>query len=260
MASISARICLLLLAASVAGAGLAQDKEADTEKKVQITPQDKFILDMFSAYRNKTLCMLGTVPIATVRKLVVEQLKASGLAEGATATAQQVEAAVWTRFPCPFSPYRAELIPANAKDVAGVWLFPHDSQPYRYGAESTQQPATQAQAISCEAVAFYPGGEYRTGAVAGANTRCPFQTAADMNPARKRPRVAQWAMVSDGRLRVTRTDIPDYAEEWDIYLATKGFQALNMEINAGDLVAFRRGEVGYDAGASSEFRHLQRLK
>ena len=56
-------------------------------------------------------------------------LKASGAAE--TVTQQQVETAIWTRFPCPFSPYRAEVLPATAKHVEGVWLFPFDSQPYR---------------------------------------------------------------------------------------------------------------------------------
>jgi hypothetical protein len=260
MISISARICLLVFAVLFAGPGFGQDKKESAETGVHVSPQGKFILDMFAAHNNDTLCMLGDVPVATIERLVFGQLKASGLAEGATATPQQVQAAVWTLFPCPFSPHRAELIPASAKDVAGVWLFPHDSQPYRYGAKSLQQPATAEQAVSCEAVGFYPGGEYRTAEVPGANTPCPFHKAADMNPARKRPRVAKWAIESKGKLRVTRTDMPDYAEEWDIYLATKGFQALNLEIKAGDLVAYRRGEKGYDASASSEFRHLQRLK
>ena len=67
-------------------------------------------------------------------------------------------------------------------------------------------------------------------------------------------------MLSDGRLKVTRTDGKEHVEEWDVYAATKAFQALNMEIKAGDLIAFLRREKDNDVNAATEFRHLQRLK
>jgi hypothetical protein len=67
-------------------------------------------------------------------------------------------------------------------------------------------------------------------------------------------------VVSDGRLRVTRSDVKEYIEEWDVYAVTRGFQALNLEIKAGDLVAYRRREPNNDVNAATEFRHLQRLK
>jgi hypothetical protein len=192
--------------------------------------------------------------------MVIEQLKASGVRVGQTATQAQLETAIWTLFPCPFSPYRAELVPATAKDVEGVWLFPHDSQPYRYGPKSPQQPTRPDQAVACEAVGYYPKGELRTGMVMGANTRCPFRRAADLSAARKRPRVFSWEMVSDGRLKVTRTGVEDYVEEWDVYLATKSFAALNLEVKAGDLLAYLRRDKDNDVNAATEFRHLQRLK
>ena len=244
-----------------AGAAPAQDKEKDAqtkEKEAAAAQLDKFILDLFNAHQGKTLCMLGNVPVPVVRSLVVDQLKASGVS--GTATQEQVENAVWTRFPCPFSPYRAELLPATAKDVEGVWLFPYDSQPYRYGPKSPMQPTDPAKAIACEVVGYFPAGELRTGAVLGAKRACPFCKAADINPARKAPRVASWAMAADGRLKVTRSDLKDYIEEWDVYVVTKGFQALNMEIKVGDLIAFLRREKDNDVNASTEFRHLQRLK
>ena len=126
------RIAALLFALAV-GTASAQDKgkekDAQTkEKEAAAAQMDKFILDMFNAHQGKTLCMLGNVPVPVVRSLVVDQLKASGIA--GTATQQQVENAVWTRFPCPFSPYRAELLPATAKDVEGVWLCPGMSRPF----------------------------------------------------------------------------------------------------------------------------------
>jgi hypothetical protein len=251
-----------LALALAAGGAPAQDKEKETrvtEKEAQAAQMDKFILDMFNAHQGNTLCMLGNVPVPVVRALVVEQLKASGVGAGESASQQQVETAIWTRFPCPFSPYRAEVVPATAKDVQGAWLSPEDSQPYRYGPRSAKQPATRAEAITCEAVGYFPKGELRTGTVVGSKT-CPFRKAADLNPARKRPRVANWSMPSDGRLKVTRSDVNDYIEEWDVYAVTKSFQALNMEIKAGDLIAYLRRDKDNDVNAATEFRHLQRLK
>ena len=263
MTSISVRLCLALLVAALAGPGLAQDKGKEAPDKAmaaQTAQMDKFIVDMFNAHQGKTLCMLGVVPVPVVRAMVVEQLKAFGVGAGGSATQEQIEAAIWTRFPCPFSPFRAELLPATAKDVQGAWLFPYESQPYRYGPNSPRQPSDPATAIACEVVGYFPKGELRTGSVLGAKTRCPFRKAADLAPVRKRPQIVSWSMPSEGRLKVTRTDGKEQVEEWDVYLATKTFQALNMEIQAGDLIAYLRREKDNDVNAATEFRHLQRLK
>lgn len=256
-------VAFALALALLAGAASAQDakgKEAPqaTEKEAQVAQMDKFILDMFRAHQGDTLCMLGNVPVGVVRGMVVDQLKAFGVKD--SATQQQVESAVWTVFPCPFSPFRAEVIPAKAKDVEGTWLFPYDSQPYRYGPKSPRQPTDPASAIACEAIGYYPKGELRSGTVLGAKSKCPFHKAADLAPARKRPQLLSWSMISDGRLKVTRTDGKEHVEEWDVYAVTRSFQALNMEIKAGDLIAFRRRDKDNDVNASTEFRHLQRLK
>jgi hypothetical protein len=261
MNSLLSRSVFLVLLCAVAGPGLGQDKQdkadgADKEKAAQIAQMDKFILDTFKANQGTTLCMLGNVPVASVRAMVVAQLKVAGVGE--SATQKQVETALWTVFPCPFSPFREEVRPATAKDVAGAWLFPEDSQPFRYGPSSPSQPAKRAEAVTCEAVGFFPKGELRTGTVVGSPT-CPFRKAADLAAARKRPRVASWAMVADGKLKVTRTDNKDYLEEWDVFAVTKTFRALTMELKAGDLITYLR-DKNSDVNASTEFRHLQRLK
>lgn len=252
--------------ALAAGGAFAQDKDKEAaptdaqakDREARAAQLDKLVLDMFNTHQGNTLCMLGNVPVPVVRGMVVDQLKASGVTGNATQL--QVETAIWTAFPCPFSPLRPELLRATAKDIEGAWLFPLESQPYRYGPKSPSQPTDPAKAIACEAVGYFPGGELRTGVVMGAKSKCPFRKAADLNPARKAPRVASWTMVADGRVRVTRSDNKDYIEEWDIYLVTKSFQALNMEIKAGDLVSFQRRTADNDVNASTEFRHLQRLK
>ncbi|HUN67318.1 MAG TPA: hypothetical protein VMU46_00860 [Burkholderiales bacterium] len=266
MHRIVSRALVAILFAAFAAHGSTQEKDKDESKKAdkakldEIARMDNFILDMFKAHKGKTLCMLGDVPVGKIRGMVVEMLKVYGVAAGQSAAQEQVETAVWTLFPCPFSPFRAEVLPATAKDVEGVWLFPHDAQPYRYGPNSSQQPTSPDKAGSCEAVGYYPKGELRTAVVMGANTPCPFQKAADLAPARKRPRVASWEMIRDGRLKVTRTDVNDYVEEWDIFVATKAFAALNMQIKAGDLIAYLRRDMDNNVNAATEFRLLQRLK
>jgi len=238
-----------LSAALSAGLAIAQAPAPD--------PVAAIMLEMFREHDGNTLCMLGDVPVSAARPQVIDQLKANGV--GGSATRLEMEVATWTRFPCPFSPYRAELVPATAADLEGVWLFPHDSQPYRHGPKSPLQPTDRNRAIACEAVGYYPGGEMRTGTVVG-NRACPFKEAADLDPARKKPRVASWSMGPNGRLKVARTDIKDYVEEWDVYTATRSFHALNLAIGAGDLVAYLRRDKDNDLNASTEFRHLQRLK
>src|SRR6185369_2452239 len=141
----------LLLAAllAVSFAARAQDKPAASSPATgeRVTPLGKFILASFRSQSNRTLCSVGDVPVSKVEERVLHEL---GLKAGETVGQDAIEKALWKLFPCPFSPYRPELIPAGTKDVEGVWLFPHESQPYRYGALSPLQPKTVAEGVSCE--------------------------------------------------------------------------------------------------------------
>jgi hypothetical protein len=249
---------LLASLLAVAPAASAQDKPAASGPSAgeRVSPIGKFILDAFRSQGNRTLCSVGDLPVSKFEERVLQEL---GAKAGDSVGQDQIEKALWKVFPCPFSPYRPELIPASAKDLEGAWLYPHESQPYRYGALSPLQPKTAAEAVSCEVIGFYAGGEMRTGRIPGANAKCPFQMASDLDPARKRPRTQNWAIGTAGQLKVTRTDQKDYVEEWDVFQVTKTFQALNMEIRAGDLVAYKRREKGLDPNVSTEFLHLQRL-
>ena len=92
--------------ALAAGGALAQDKEkekaaapapaadeqATKEREARAAQLDKFIPDMFTVHQGNTLCMLGNVPVPVVRSMVVDQLKAGGVA--GAATQQQVETAI----------------------------------------------------------------------------------------------------------------------------------------------------------------------
>ena len=81
----------------------------------------------------------------------------------------------------------------------------------------------------------------------------------------KGQKTAQWEMMHDGRVRITRTDIKNYIEEWDIYVVKKDFEFAGVKFKQGDLAAYRlptldiRENGSYAEDASAMFRHLQRL-
>lgn len=229
---------------------------APKAKPAPANPMDAFIADAFKQNEDNLLCPVR--PFSAVRANVIEQLKADGV--GQSATDGDVLRALYTRFPCPFSPYRAELRPATAADLEGAWVFPDVSQPYRFGPKSPSRPKSRADAIKCEAVGFYAAGEYRTGAVAGEAADCPFSKAADLEPARSRPKVARWSVPRNGRVRIERSDLKDYFEEWDVYAVVAPFRFETLIFDSGELVAYRRAGPDNALNAASEFRHLVRLQ
>ena len=91
-------------------------------------PLGNFIMDMFKRDQGDTLCTEGPAELAQIRATLAEHFK--GTDPQQHVPAKEVAIALWTRYPCPFSPYRPELRPAKAKDIEGVWLFPDSSQKY----------------------------------------------------------------------------------------------------------------------------------
>jgi hypothetical protein len=256
-AILASLLSFAVLTVGVAGAQEVAPKGDAPKGEIKLDPMSKYILDTFKVYEGKTMCAVGNIPIADMRLVVAEYFKTSGA--GSSVAPADVDRALWTLFPCPFSPIRSELVPATGKDLPGVWLFPEDSQPYRFGPRSEKQPTKREQAITCEAVGYYPKGELRTATAVGIGA-CPFQKAADLAPARKRARALTWTLLAKGRLKVTAADTNEPLEDWDTYKAVKPFQILNLSIAAGDLVAYKRWENGNDVNAATEFRHLQHLK
>lgn len=232
---------------------------APTRSTAQEAPQDplsRLIWDMFQMHQGKTLCSVGSTKLSTIRADVVDYIKAKGSSD--TVTAQTVAIALWILYPCPFSPIRPELRPATSEDINGVWLFPESSQKFRFGPRSSQQSSAGPLPVKCDAVGYYPDGELRHAMWAG-KLKCPFEKAADLDDARKNPRVASWSLLRDGRIGVSRTDVVNHIEEWDVYAVTSPFSVYDVQFAVGDLVAYVRRENGNDVGAATQFRHLRRL-
>jgi len=232
---------------------------ASTNSEAQESPQDplsKLVWEMFQMHQGKTLCSVGSTNLSAVRADVVDYLKVKGSSDAVTA--QAVATALWTLYPCPFSPIRSELRPAANKDINGVWLFPESSQKFRFGPRSSRQSPAGPLPVKCDAVGYYPDGELRHAMSAG-KSKCPFEKAADLEDARKNPRVASWSVLRDGRISVSRTDVANHIEEWDVYAVTSPFSVYDVQFAVGDLVAYVRRENGNEVGAATQFRHLQKL-
>lgn len=219
-------------------------------------PLSEFILGMFRMHQGKTLCADGSTMFSSIRSNVANYLKVNDLL--AKATPPVVATAVWTLYPCPFSPSRSELRPAGANDIEGVWLFPESSQKLRFGPNSPQKSPAGPLPVKCDAVGYYSNGELRHAVIAG-QAKCPFEKAADLDIARKNPRVSDWALLRDGRIGVNRTDVANHIEEWDVYAVVTPFAVNDVQFLAGDLIAYARKENGNKFGAATQFRHLQRL-
>lgn len=166
--------------------------------------------------------------------------------------------AVYTAFPCPFSPVRDELKPATKGDLVGTWLMPASSGKLRHAPRSNAWSASSGvPPIKCEGVSFYESGEYRVMQVRG-NFECP--TTEKMQSMHNMPLVQSWEMLPNSRFKISRTDVASHVEEWDVYSVKTTFELLGVTFSAGDLVAYLRRERGNEINAASTFRHLTSLK
>lgn len=253
---------VLLSAALLALPSMALSQETPPTGEGSVAPTDPFaqiVLEMNQLNGMNTLCMSSSWPMDSLKSYVMKTLIRQGQTPGQV-SGEQVARQLWQLFPCPFSPFRPELRLATAVDVEGVWLYPEASQKLRYGPKSkVTSPFGNSNPVRCDALGLYPDGEHRQMFIAGKPMPCPFHTAADMDVARRNPRVASWAIQSPGRLSITRTDVPDHIEEWDMFVVQKAFTYASVQFEPGDLVGYLRREKGNETGASRQFRHLKRL-
>jgi len=218
---------------------------------------DSIILQTFQKHNTKFLCLSSKASLPTLRKNVEEQLNKMGLKN--TPTANDVAKATYMAFPCPFSPNRNELRRSTKKDVAGVWLYPESSIKLKFGPNSPLKSKYASLRIKCESIAYYDDGETRHALIGGRNT-CPFTKASDMDKSRSNPRVSSWEMLANGVIKITRTDIANHIEEWDIFTVVEPFEMLKIKFEVGDLLAYIKKENGNNFNVATQFRHLKRLR
>lgn len=182
---------------------------------------------------------------------------------------EQETTALYVAYPCPFSPERDELKPAIQKDIEGAWLFPESSQKLRLNLNSVAF-RTNPIPSKCDAVVYYPDGEMRAAEIKEKVSlialTCPFintKNIYSLLPSGQK--IVHWALLGEGRVQITRTDVKDYVEEWNIYVVQKDFEFAGVKFKRGDLAAYERpaikitGNHSYQEVISPIFRHLQRL-
>lgn len=218
-------------------------------------PMGKFIQDTAQMNQDKSMCIHDPLS-SMVRMNLIEYLRKMGGQN--SVPPKEVAMAMWALYPCPFSPFRSELRPASDKEVEGIWLFPESSQKLRFPSKSGRQSPAGPVPVKCDAVGYYPNGELRHAVIAG-QTTCPFTKAIDLDVARKNPIVSTWTLLRPGRISVTRTDVANHIEEWDVFSVVTPFSFNDVQFSAGDLIAYVRRENGNDVGAATQFRHLKRL-
>ena len=77
-----------------------------------------FIQKMFQSHHGTTLCSDSGASTESMRSNVVSYLENSNLLRDADPNV--IATAIWTLYPCPFSPNRSELAPATSEEIVGV--------------------------------------------------------------------------------------------------------------------------------------------
>ena len=218
---------------------------------------DKYLSELVQQLNHKDTCFEAPIHQNQLSAAVRAELLRTGV--GSSADSNQIGVALVTLYPCPFSPYRAELKPATQQQIEGVWVYPETSHKMRFPPLSPAWNQERGLNTKCEGIGFYVNGEMRTTKIIGTQMTCIFKAAVDMNPARQNPRVASWDMLRDGRLNVSRTDVANHIEEWEIFIAESDFLTAGIQIKKGNLVGYLRKERGNEINVAGVFWHLQKL-
>ncbi|MGV3742597.1 MAG: hypothetical protein ACO1NO_09845 [Burkholderiaceae bacterium] len=211
------------------------------------------LVSVFQRDGGNLVCSPGNVGLPEMKSLLAPFIQDIDLSEPSSYPA--VAKAVYAAFPCPFSPRRAELVPATKEDLIGAWVFPDVSVRLRHpprSAELLMRPSIQH--IKCEGILFEGNGEYRVVEVRG-QLDCP--TSNSLAAMKRLPQVSLWSLLTSGQVKITRTDVPSHFEEWEVFRVRDAFSFASVQFASGDLVAYLRRSPGNNIGASTIFRHLQ---
>ena len=241
---------------------LAQGSERGVAMDAPVASERDFrsvLVSLGDRYQGRQICLgENSVSVEKVAADVKAYLETKMGVKGLP-TPLQISTALFTQFPCPFSPDRPELRASTASDIQGVWIFPQTSQTLQFPPKSQAWNAYPPNApFKCEVVAYFDSGEARNAVMRGASD-CPFNRVSDTEPMRARPAVVKWSMQDKGRIVISRTDVTNHLEEWDVFTVLAPFTHRGVAFKTGDLVAYLRREKGNDFNIASSFRHLQRL-
>ncbi len=246
MKTILARITILLsLAAVMTGAKAENTLSPVLEEK---------LAEFIAQRQDISLCLPGDARTPDVWRDMAKLMRRIGLPEQLATTHWPF--AMRRFYPCPFSPLQHDVVPVGATELSGAWVIPPESYVLQFGRKSPMRSLADEDA--CDVFGYFDGREARHLHLAG-TAECPFSTARDVEFMRNGPVVMRWEFVSPSRLRIDRSDISDYREEWDVMKVMRPFTFNGVRFLAGDLIAYLRIEPGGIPEESTQFRHLRKL-
>jgi len=211
---------------------------------------------------DKFICPGPTLTLPKIQQRVDDFLLRTPISGNANLA--EIEKAMLVLFPCPFSPntkedYGTDLYrPVVKGDIEGSWIYPETSQKFRFGPKSPNWSRTASAPIKCECITYNPDGFVLHGE-SGA-TVCPFSSAKEVeNIFRAFPHVESWQLTNNGKVKISRTDVPNHIEEWEIFVVVRPHARYGVSFDVGDLVAYLRRNEGNELYAVTLFRHLKRL-
>ncbi len=256
------RIALAAILACIAALGAPLTRaQSGSQAPLPPKPQtfsEAVLFDIFERANRDLVCLEKNMEPAELVQALRPRLAA--LSADERDSIHTVSKLVYTTFPCPFSPQRPELRPATREDLIGYWLFPEASLNFKFGPNSSQwQQYPASTPWKCEGISFLASGRYQVMAGLGRNFQCP--TPKTMEDLQALPQVQSWTVLPGGNIRITRTDVPEAWEEWEIYQVVTPFtfQPLGKSFGQGDLLAYRRVSQGNRLNIAEQFRHLQRM-
>jgi hypothetical protein len=214
------------------------------------------IAETFEKQNGGFVCSGEHKNVQSIAELTLRFLKA-GKPQGPI-DSNMTQAALYSLFPCPFSPYRKELAPATEQDVMGAWVFPQASQRFRSPPRLNIKPPTAPDPVVCEGLGFFEQGEHRR-LITGGKSECAAKSVASFKIERAKPVQLSWRMIEKGRMAVSSKANAKHIEEWDALLVKSSFEQYGVKYMPGDLIMYLRKTADNQTNIAIEFRHLQKL-
>lgn len=95
---------------------------------------DSALTTTFQRDQGKFLCLTKDASLKALRELLSPYLKSIDI--GKQESYPAIVTAIYTAFPCPFSPLREELRIATRVEMVGTWLVPDASGKLRHSPKS----------------------------------------------------------------------------------------------------------------------------
>lgn len=183
-------------------------------------------------YRGKSICPPDGTKVSGLATALDTYVEAHPSWKGNSVTDKDIYLALISYFPCPFNPKLAPVKHAVNNDLTGHWeLVPASLKIKTNLFERDPFPST------CEYFSFSEDGDMRSFQIKTPGT-CPSVSASDFKKTKTLPRVIDWKLGTDGMLKVTRSDIPNYIELWKPFIVTSTFSQSGVMFEPGDLLLF----------------------